>query len=135
MVQQRYRKGRGFTLLEALVTITLGTLIMLSVFQSSFTANRATAQTEQSMEAENILASRLSVFLSEAETLTVPINETELIMTKSAEYTLTKSVVKDASRPHCALAKLKLTWKQGRLDREREVECLLPLNEPAGTGP
>lgn len=135
MVQRRKIGRRGVTLLEALVTITLATLIMLSVFQSSFTANRATAQTEQSMEAENILASRVSMFLSESETLTVPFNETELIMTKSTEYTLTKSLVKDPSRPHCALAKLKLTWKQGRLNREREVECLLPLNDTTGTGP
>ncbi|MFA7484326.1 MAG: prepilin-type N-terminal cleavage/methylation domain-containing protein [Vulcanimicrobiota bacterium] len=135
MESKQAKRIRGFTLLEALVTITLGSLIMLGVFHSSFTANRATAQTEQTLEAENLLSSRLAGFLSEAATLSVPYSETELILTKSAEYTLTKTLANAPGRPNCAHARLVLTWKQGRLNQSRDVECLLPYRETSGLGP
>lgn len=122
-------KERGFTLLEALVTITLATFVLMGLFQSSFTVNKATAQTEQGMEAENLIASRFSGFLSQTSTLTLPFEEEEFIQTKSANYKLIKSLTQDPKHPHCAIAQVTLTWKQGRVSQSRNLECLIPLKD------
>ena len=120
----------GFTLLEALVTVTLATLILLGLFQSSFTANKATVQTEQGMEAENLIASRFSEFLSQTSTYTLPFEEEEFIQTRTTNYTLVKKLKQAPTRPHCAIATATLTWQQGQVAQSKALECLIPLESP-----
>lgn len=129
------KERKGFTLLEALTTVTLATLVLFGLFQSSFTSIKATAQTEQGMEAENLISSRFAEFLSQTETYTLPFEEEEQVLTKSASYRLVKRLTQDPERPHCAIAKCTLTWKQGNVSQSKEVECLIPLetSPPGGT--
>ena len=126
---------KGFTLLESLVTITLATFIMLGIFHSSFTALRANAQTEQVLDAENLIASAFAEFLSDTSSFPPPFQDERSIQTKSTTYTLSRSLVQDPGLQHCLKARVLVTWMQGRKSMSKEMECLLPFENPSPGGP
>lgn len=121
------RKRRAFTLVEALVTITVATLVAFGLFQSSFTSIRATAQTEQGLDVTDIVNSEFADVLSQNATLSLPLHEKKEIEKGKVTFTVTTNVTQDLALPHCADAEVIVAWKQGYMNQTRRQRCLIPL--------
>jgi hypothetical protein len=134
MVCRQIRTKRGLALAEALLVVTITTLVLLAAFNAAFTAERAAAQTTQSLDAENLAASALAEVKSAPHTFTLPFEDQTLFTTRSAEYTLVRRLEPTPGVPHCAKATITVTWKQGRLDQKRVRETLVPVGGASSVG-
>lgn len=133
MPRRRLKEERGFTLVEALVTITVATLVAFGLILSSFTSIKSTAQTEQGLDVTDIMDSEFASLMSRASTLSLPLHETEEIKKREAVFTVTRNITQDPDHPYCAKAEVVISWKQGQVlvPQTRRQISLLPLPKSA----
>ena len=130
------RRRKGFTLAESLVTITVATLVALGLFQSNFTSIKATVQTEQGLDAANIMDSEFADVLGKVSAMTLPHEQQRIVKTRSTDFSVSTRVVEQPPG-YCAKVSIDLDWKQGNVEQHRHMEALVPLAKPeiGGAGP
>ena len=121
-------------LAEVLASVVLATIVLMGVFNSSFIALSSTAQTEQSFDAENLTASALAELRENNNSLGVPYQSSDVVKERAADYTVKKELKTLPGYPFCAEAIVTVTWKQGRLDRQRVQRTVIELKNRPGTG-